>query len=1031
MTNGSVQARDISQSVVVTGDGNTVTLTFGDSGVVLPLRRKQFRPPDRRRRPAPGEPPRELDLLVPEAGKLPLIGRKDILAELQEWIDDEVDISVHALIGRAGSGKTRLALELCAKLDSDWNAKGGWLTGFISPRELSSVLETLATHHFRWERPTLLVIDYAAQGHEALARWLDRLAGQKLDTKLRILLLDREAPAGFGWWHELTVSGPPARRDLFYALRPQRLPDLSDLEERRELMAAALQAARALRPAPSSRSEIPAKGEDPDFDRRLAEPQFGNPSALVIAGVMALDRGLRNAMARRHLEAARLLGRRELDRIAALAESRRVSVDAMRHIVAFNGLVGGIPVAHLRQTVADELDASYRSANLDGAVRLLEQELPPRDAVTDAVRQPRLATIQPDLIGDAAIIEAFTGRALVESEANEAVRRAYRLSLEEAAHVLIRLVQDFGYPLEDESATSEEKAIARRVIDWFLNLMREIEDVEQMLPLVFAIPAQTTILREPAAELTQRLVTHFREKAERTDEPAARITFAALVNNLANRLSDLGRREEALTAAEEAVRLRRTLAASRSDAFTADLAASLNNLATMLSALGRREEALRADEEAVRLGRVLAAARPDAFAPGLAVSLTTLATMLNALGRREEALAAAEEAVHLDRTLVAARPDAFTPDLAASLTTLATMLSALGRREEALAAAGEAVSLRRALAAARPDAFTPDLALSLNTLATTLRALGPPEEALTTAVETVHLYRTLAAARPDAFTPDLALSLNNLAATLSDLGRREEALTAAEEAVRLRRALAAARPDAFTPDLAGSLSNLALRLSDLGRREEALSAAEESVCYYRALAAARPDTFAPDLALSLNNLAVTLSDLGRREEALAAAEEAVGIRRALAAARPDAFTPDLALSLNNLAVTLSDLGRREDALAAAEEAVRLYRTPAAARPDTFASDLALSLNNLANRLSTVGRREEALAAAEEAARRYAALAATSPDAFIPDLASSLLLLGRRHPRASPARERCAVPARDHRRDTRRQQRARRPHRRCA
>jgi hypothetical protein len=88
--------------VVVTGDGNTVILTFGDSGIVLPLRRRQFRPPDRRRWPAPGEPPRELDLLVPEAGRLPLIGRKDIFAELQAWIDDEVDVSVHALIGRAG-----------------------------------------------------------------------------------------------------------------------------------------------------------------------------------------------------------------------------------------------------------------------------------------------------------------------------------------------------------------------------------------------------------------------------------------------------------------------------------------------------------------------------------------------------------------------------------------------------------------------------------------------------------------------------------------------------------------------------------------------------------------------------------------------------------------------------------------------------------------------------------------------------------------------------------------------------------------
>jgi hypothetical protein len=183
VTDRSVEARDVSNSVVVTGNGNAVTLTFGDSGVILPLRRRQFRPPDRRRRLAPGEPSRELDLLVPEAGKLPLIGRKDLFAELQTWIDDEVDISVHALIGRAGAGKTRLALEFCLKIDGDPNAKGGWLAGFLSPSELTPVVDTLATRHFVWQRPTLLVIDYAAQCQEALGRWLDRLAGRKLDTK--------------------------------------------------------------------------------------------------------------------------------------------------------------------------------------------------------------------------------------------------------------------------------------------------------------------------------------------------------------------------------------------------------------------------------------------------------------------------------------------------------------------------------------------------------------------------------------------------------------------------------------------------------------------------------------------------------------------------------------------------------------------------------------------------------------------------------------------------------------------------------
>ncbi len=355
-----------------------------------------------------------------------------------------------------------------------------------------------------------------------------------------------------------------------------------------------------------------------------------------MAGVIALDRGPQGAMALRHLEAARQLGRRELDRMAALAESRRESGDAMRHIVAFNGLVGGIPVAHLRQMVADELAASHRSAGLDALLTQLEQELPPRSELADPARQPRLATIQPDLIGEAAIIEAFTGRASSEAEAEEVVRRAYRLRLEEAARVLVRLVQDFGYPLEDESATEQEKSTARRIMDWLLNLSQQVEDPEHLLPLVSVLPKQTTILREPAAELTRRLAVSFRQEAERTGDRVGWIRTAALLHNLAIRLSDLGRREDAMTTAEQAVRLYRGLAAAHPEAFTPELASSLNILALRLGDLGRREDALTTAEEAVSLYRGLAAVRPDPFTSDLAGSLNNLAVTLGYLGRPED-----------------------------------------------------------------------------------------------------------------------------------------------------------------------------------------------------------------------------------------------------------------------------------------------------------------------------------------------------------------------------------------------------------
>jgi tetratricopeptide (TPR) repeat protein len=54
------------------------------------------------------------------------------------------------------------------------------------------------------------------------------------------------------------------------------------------------------------------------------------------------------------------------------------------------------------------------------------------------------------------------------------------------------------------------------------------------------------------------------------------------------------------------VNIHRDLARARPEAFTPDLATSLNNLANCLSALGRREEALAAAQEVVNIHRDLA-----------------------------------------------------------------------------------------------------------------------------------------------------------------------------------------------------------------------------------------------------------------------------------------------------------------------------------------------------------------------------------------------------------------------------------------
>ena len=233
----SISARgNIERSVVVTGDGNSVSLNFGGAFSV-PLDRRQIHRATRRRTVRDYDP---LPLLAPDAEAFPIVGRETMLTELCAWLEEDSDVSVNALIARAGTGKTRLSVELCKMIDGAAKpGADGWVAGFVRPSDLAGFIEGLATRSFDWQRPTLLVIDYAAAVHRELARWLDRLASETFAGKLRLLLLDREAPDGFGWWHDLTRptdNRRETRRDLFVDPdRPRRLPDLEKGEARRAL----------------------------------------------------------------------------------------------------------------------------------------------------------------------------------------------------------------------------------------------------------------------------------------------------------------------------------------------------------------------------------------------------------------------------------------------------------------------------------------------------------------------------------------------------------------------------------------------------------------------------------------------------------------------------------------------------------------------------------------------------------------------------------------------------------------------------
>jgi tetratricopeptide (TPR) repeat protein len=103
----------------------------------------------------------------------------------------------------------------------------------------------------------------------------------------------------------------------------------------------------------------------------------------------------------------------------------------------------------------------------------------------------------------------------------------------------------------------------------------------------------------------------------------------------------------ALAAVTEAVEVYRRLAAANPARFEPDLARSLNNLSNRLSEIGNVAEALAAITEAVEVYRRLATANPARFEPDLATSLGAMGSYLRADGQAAKARAAFEEGIRI------------------------------------------------------------------------------------------------------------------------------------------------------------------------------------------------------------------------------------------------------------------------------------------------------------------------------------------------------------------------------------------------
>ena len=600
------------------------------------------------------------------------------------------DIAVAVVTGTGGTGKTRLAAQLCHDLSSI-----GWYAGFlpstvdVTDEELSALTEVTTE--------LLVVVDYAEEARRGLiARVVRKLRARQSPT--RIVLTARGADT---WWEEFleeaAQDGTQLSNTLSLSIRGKQQVERDPRFFGRMYRRAVKQFSDTLNRAVPTDVEVPEDLGDTALD-------------VVLRAWLAVwgdNDAAERAMPTRQELYDRVLSI-EFARWRKEPELEGISRDHLRRAAATLSLL-----APKRDTdKVDDVLSRLPEWNHEHLLRNRLAEL----VVHSLLRDDSVESVglRPDPVAEHLILTVFGKHpelldrvlpqdptqvpGLDDPDAEDSVVTRELEWVKQSRNACLTLTR--ASSLDRETALR----LARRALRERPFLWKEALDValtqggplasalealiESGVPLPLGeiddvIPVGHPALAGAALAATRRLAT----SAERSPDQQAQ-----WANNLSIRLSGVGERAAALVEAREAVELYRGLAEASPAVYTPDLAGSLNNLANRLSAVGERGEALEAAREAVELYRGLAEASPAAYTPRLAASLNNLANHLSEVGERNEALEAAREAVRLRRALAEASPAAYTPRLAASLNNLADILAAGGRSEEALGVFAEGFS---------------------------------------------------------------------------------------------------------------------------------------------------------------------------------------------------------------------------------------------------------------------------------------------------------------------------------------------------
>ena len=546
------------------------------------------------------------------------------------------------LHGPGGLGKTRLLIEVAATLRQQ-----GWTAGFFDrPHE-----QVDATLKQRWQaldqlivngedEGLLVVMDYAESRQDELRRLAERLSQHPDDDirPIRLVLLARSAG---DWWttlHDDTAELQRIFRSAGSGADMISLPAIATGPHRLALFEASRQ---AFAPWLAAQGYVMPAGEPSGEQLRRVETGTGYARPLSVqmeaflwlasaapevdgTGIEVLLRGVLG-LERDHWR--KLVGALDEDRTRDMARG-------VAQVTVVQGTASR--TCSERLLMADDFYKGQRTARVavDPVVRNLYRVYGKPDG--------GLGHLEPDLIGEHHVatvgdIELIDGCVRwVETEAADMQEKRRR----DLVTVLQRATQpEHGAIVNDRAAilldylvSTHLKMLAADIVAVMVDtpgalaarLYQQVDtlDDEALGAIDTALPIQSLSLMDVSLRVSARRADLARERLSddnvAEDAPADwRETtlnhLAGCVGTLAIRFSNLGRREEALAASQEAVDFYRRLAQARPDAFMPDLAMSISVTSDALAALDQQAEAAQAADQALEILAPFVERYPDTY----------------------------------------------------------------------------------------------------------------------------------------------------------------------------------------------------------------------------------------------------------------------------------------------------------------------------------------------------------------------------------------------------------------------------------